>query len=121
MKAAVGVHVTLQNEDRGHLVDDGLAGAGGAGDSIEMPMGLGRAEPFVPQMDGDAQFGLEGGRKILGGKGAWAGCARHVQGESNDDGGAPITADDAGERAQVIAAVGASQGQQRLGGEAQFI
>jgi hypothetical protein len=67
------------------------------------------------------EFRFEVGGKFFCGEGAGANIARKVQGQADNDGGAAMTADEAGEGAEVIAAVGAIEGEQGLGGEAQLV
>lgn len=115
------VQIALQNEDGGDLVDDGFAGVGRAACGIQMAMRLGGAEAFIPEKHGEFQLRFDLRGKLFCGKGARADIAGHVQGQANDNGGAAVAPDDAGKRTHVIAAIGAVDSEQRLGGVAKLI
>lgn len=67
------------------------------------------------------EFGFEEGSKLLGSEGAGANIARKMQGQADNDGGAAVTADEAGQGTEVIAAVGAIKSEEGLGGEAHLV
>ena len=105
----------MQDEDGGHLIDDLAMLAAGAAGGVEVAMGFGGGEPLVPQGDGELKLLAQdfGEGVHLGSLGAQ--ISRHVERVADDDVGAVVFAHDAGERLQVLSAVGADQGEHRLG------
>ena len=123
-----GFEEGLEDEHGGDLVDDVFAadsfGVGGAGVAkcVEMAVGLGGGEALVPEVDGEAEFGAEGFGEVLGAGGLGALVAGHVEGVADDgfgDGGVP--AEDAGDGFEVVPEAGAVEGEEGLGGVAEFV
>lgn len=118
---AVGVEETLQYQHGGDLVDDlAVAGKRAAG-GVEMAMGFGRGQALVPEVDGEREGGAQSVGEGMGFGGLGANIAGHVQRIAQNDGGAPVFAEEATEGLQVGFDVPADESQDRLRGEPEFI
>lgn len=81
----MGVEPALQDEDGGDLVDDIFSVTRTATDGIEMAVGLGGAEAFVPKMHRELKFGAQGIGEFLRGEGARAAVAGEMNRPANDN------------------------------------
>ncbi len=117
----LGVEESLEDEDGSNLVDDfSMRGAGATG-GMEMAMGLGGGEPFVPQVEGKLGLLVHEASEVLSLGGLRAEVARHVERIADDDGAAVMATGKAGQGAEVVAAVGANEGEHGLCGKAESI
>ena len=129
--AGAGVEPGLKNEDGGYLVDDVFSsyalGVGGSGvaEGVEVAVSLGGGEALVPEVDREVELGAEGVGEGLGACGLGALVAGHVEGIADDGFGDGVFAQDAGYGFQVVSepvfATGPVQGEERLGGVAEFV
>ena len=121
----------MQDKDGGDLVDDVLAadafGVRGArvAESVEVAVRLGGGEALVPEMDGERKFLTQSFGEGLGAGSLGALVAGHVEGIADDGFGDGVFAQDAGYGFQVVSepvfATGPVQGEERLGGVAEFV
>ncbi len=74
-KSAMGVEPALQNEHSGDLIDDIFSVARSATGGVEMAMGLGGAEAFIPQVDGKSKLRAQAVSKSFRSDGSWTAIA----------------------------------------------
>lgn len=115
------IEETLQNQHRSDLVDDFPMFREGASGGVQVPMGLGRGEALIPEVNGEREGLAEGLGKEVGFGGLRADIAGHIEGVADDDGGAAEFALQAAEGFEVLTHVFADKGENRLGGEAEFV
>lgn len=111
----------LEDQDCGQLVDDAFAAHLGMACVVKLSVGLSGGKPLVPQMHRQMELFDQGCGEGLGLGGLGAEVAGHVERISDDDLRDAVLADDAAERREVGAAVGARDGQQGLGSEAELV
>jgi hypothetical protein len=116
-----GVEEALQNQHGSDLVDDLAVGFAGAAGGVEMAVGFGGGEAFVPEVDGESEGFAEDFGKNLGSGGLGAEVAGKVEGIAQDDGGAVEFPEQSGEGLEILTEVAADEGEHRLGGEAQLV
>ena len=117
----MSVEEALQNQYGSHLIDNLAVGGGGASGSLEVAMGFGRGEPLVPEVDGEREGLAEGAGKGAGEGGLGADVAGKMQRIADDDGGAAVFAEETAEGSEVLLRIFADQGEDGLGGEAEFV
>ena len=88
---------------------------------MKVAVGFGRGKAFIPKVNGEAEGFAERLGKGLGFGGLGAEVSRHIEGVAEDDGGAAISAKQAPERLQILFEVLAEEGEDGLGGEAEFV
>ena len=98
-----------------------FAGGAGAAGCVEIAVGLGGGEAFVPHVDGEAEMFAELGGEGFGFGGLRTAISRRVEGEANDDFCEGAEAEEAVEVAEVVAAAGAGEGGDGLGDGAEFV
>ncbi len=117
-----GVQKTLQDQHGGHLIDDAAtAGTSGMANGVQVPVGLGRTHPLIPEMHGKLGEFVQLCGKFAGSDRAWAFVAREMQRQADDDRIDAIAPGQSGQRAQVGADLRAMERQQGLGGLAQLV
>jgi hypothetical protein len=118
---AVGVDKALQNQHGSDLVDDfPMTGKGPPG-GMQVAMGLGGGEALVPEVDGEGEGLAERPGKSVRSGGLGANVAGHIEGIAEDDGGAAVFAQQAAKGFKVLLLIFADQGEDGLGGEAEFV
>lgn len=117
----MGVEEALQNQHGSDLIDDLAVGGKGAPGGVEMAMGFGGGEAFVPEVDGEGEGGTEGIGEGLGLGGERANIAGEMEGVAEDDGGAAIFTEEAAEGAEVLLRAFAVEGEDGLGGDAELV
>jgi hypothetical protein len=118
---AVGVDKALQNQHGSHLVDDFPMARQGASGSMQVAVGLGGGKTLVPEVDREGEGLAEGLGERVGSGGLGADIAGHIEGIAEDNGGAPVFAQEAAQGFEVLLCVFANQGEDGLGGEAELI
>jgi hypothetical protein len=117
----VGVEETLQDENGSDLVDDSAMFGARASRGMQVAMGFGGGKALVPEVDGQAGFVAQELGESLSLRGLGTLISGHVEGVADDDLGAAVFADEAGERFEVPLAVGAREGEDGLRGEAERV
>jgi hypothetical protein len=117
----VSVEEALQNENGGYLVDDGTMLGAGASGVEEMPVGFGGGQALVPEVDWQASFVAENLGKGLRLGGLRALISGHVKRIADDDLVAVVFTDEASKGFEVLSAVGAREGEDGLGSQAERI
>jgi len=111
----------LQDENGSDLVDDSAMFGAGASRGMQVAMGFGGGQALVPEVDGQAGFVAEELGESLSLRGLGTLISGHVEGVADDDPGAAIFADKAGERFEVLLAVGARESEDGLRGETERV
>lgn len=117
----MGVEETLQNQHGSDLVDDFPMAGKGAPGGMEMAVGFGRAEAFVPEVYGEGKRLAEGCGKGVRFGGLRAHIARHIEGIAQHDRRAAEFSKQAAEGFEVLPGVFSEQSQDRLSGQAELI
>lgn len=117
----VGVEPVLQDEYGGDLVNDFFPVAGATADGIEMAVGLGGTQPFIPEVHRQVKFSAKAVGKFLRREGARAAIAGEMDRPSNDNLRAGIATQQATERTQIAPRIGMNKGKQGLGGQAELV
>ena len=121
MSDGAGVKKALQDEHGGYLVDHGAPIGWQATGGIQMTMGFGGGEPFIPQRHLHPGMELQRVGEGLRLQRLGTDVARHVQRVAHHDPGTAVSAYQPGEGAEVRAPVLAHQGEDGLGGEPQLV
>jgi hypothetical protein len=117
-----GIQEALQNQHCGHLIDDVAAsGSRCTACGIQVPVGLGGAHAFIPQMNRELRSFVQLCGKGARGLGAGAVVPGEMQWQANNNLGHLMAARQARQGAQVGPCLCAVQRQQRLRGQAQCI
>ena len=112
----------MQDQDRGHLVDDLAAPAArGVASRVQMAVGFGGRQALVPQMHGEAELGAQVLGELLRLGRLRALVAGHVQRIADHRLGYGVLAQDAGDGLHVGAVVRPVQRKERLRGVAQRV
>ena len=115
------VKETLQNQYGSHLIHHlTMAGKRPSG-GLQVAMGFGRCEAFVPEVNRHGKGRAQRVGKGLGFDGLGAHVSGHVQRMAEDDSGAAESAQEAAERFQVLFLVFSHQSHYRLRGEPEFV
>lgn len=86
-----------------------------------MAVSFGSRETFVPEKDGEPGFYVDESGKSLGFDGLGTQVTGHVKGIADDEGAAGVSAGNAGEGAEIVALIGATQREDWLGGQPKSI
>jgi hypothetical protein len=116
-----GVKKTLQNEHGGYLIDDGTPIGRHAAGGIQVTMGFGGGEPFVPQRHLHTCVEVERVGEILRLERLRTDVAGHVERIAHHHPVTSILAYQPGQRAEILAPVLTHQGKDGLGGEPQLV
>lgn len=116
-----GVEEALQNQYRGHLIHHHLVFGSGATRQMQQAMGLSCSQPLIPQGHGQTELLPQHFRKGLSLDSLRTEIAGHIQRIADDDLSAGMFAQDARERAEVLTAIAADQGEDWLGGDASLV
>ncbi len=117
----MGVEEALQYQHGSHLIDHRAVAGKGAPGGVQVAMGLGRGQPFVPQVYGQGEGFAQRVGKGMGFCGLGADVARHVERIAQHDGRAAVFAEKAAEGFQVRLQVFAEESEDRLRREPQLI
>ena len=112
----------MQDQDRGHLIDDFLVFLAGVARFVEELMGFARGEALVPEVDAKTSELAQFGGELLRFDGARARFARKLERVAYHDAGNGVAAGKPGDGTQVVAAVAMNfEGENGLGGEAELV
>jgi hypothetical protein len=117
----MGGEPVLKDEDGGDLVNDLAAGGAGATGGVEVAMRFRGGEALIPEMNGKFEVVTELGGEGLDFGGLRTGVSGGIEREADDDLVEGAEAEQVREVAEVVAAAGAGEGIERLGGDAEGI
>jgi hypothetical protein len=117
----MGGEPVLEDEDGGDLVNDLAAGGAGATGGVEVAMRFRGGEALIPEMNGKFEVVTELGGEGLDFGGLRTGVSGGIEREADDDLVEGAEAEQVREVAEVVAAAGAGEGIERLGGDAEGI
>jgi hypothetical protein len=117
----VGVQEALQDEDGGNLIDHGAVIRTGTSGSVQVPVGFGGGEALVPEVDRKTSLFAQDAGEFLGLGGLGAQISGHVKRIANNDFGAIVFTDKAGERFEILPAIRADEGEDGLRGQTERV
>jgi hypothetical protein len=117
----LGFEVAFEDQDGGYLVYYGAVFYSGTAGGVEVAVGFGGGEPLVPEVNGEGGLVAEHPGEGLNLVCLGALISRHVEGVADDNFDTRIFADEPVEGFQVLLAIGADEGEDGLGGEAEGI
>jgi hypothetical protein len=121
LREGMGGEPVLEDEDGGDLVNDLAAGGAGATGGVEVAMRFRGGEALIPEMNGKFEVVTELGGEGLDFGGLRTGVSGGIEREADDDLVEGAEAEQVREVAEVVAAAGAGEGIERLGGDAEGI
>ena len=121
LREGMGGEPVLKDEDGGDLVNDLAAGGAGATGGVEVAMRFRGGKALIPEMNGKFEVVTELGGEGLDFGGLRAGISGGIEREADDDLVEGAEAEQVREVAEVVAAAGAGEGIERLGGDAEGI